>query len=243
LRQEIQLLDWHRCSLIAASSLVFAGVIALAVVFVPVALDRAEMVGADAPRGMPWARAETQQLPPAAEKTTALPPVSGRPLTNSELTNSEEAQRPLMHDERAESSESGSATKSAFAQQPESLTTEPPVTPSPAPVQEQSRAVQEEMQAAKPETIPRPSKMTIEPSVPARPKRSSAHASRPVAKPARAADDNAETRTREARRAVRRFDDKLRDLPLNAYANDGAPRMIVIHPTSIQDYYYYSSRR
>jgi hypothetical protein len=223
---------------------VFAGVIALAVVFVPVALDRAEMVGADAPRGMPWARAETQQFPGAAEKTTALPPVSERPLTNSELTNSEEAtQRPLTHDERAETSESGSATKSAFAQQPESLATEPPVTPSPAPVQEQSRAVQEEMQPAKPETIPPPSKVTIEPSVPARPKRSSAHANRPVAKPPRAADSNAEKRTREARRAVRRFDDKLHDLPLNAYANDGAPRMIVIHPTSIQDYYYYSSRR
>jgi len=237
-------LDWHRCSLIAASFLVFAGVIALAVVFVPVALDRADMVGVDAPRGMPWVRAETHQNPPAAEKTTALPPVSERPLTNSELIRPEQdTQGPLTHDERAETSESGGATKSAFAQQPESLTTEPPVTPSPAPVQEQSRAVQEEMQPAKPETIPRPSKVTIEPSLPARPKRSSAHANRPVAKPTRAADSNAEKRTREARRAVRRFDDKLRDLPLNAYANDGPPRMIVIHPTSIQDYYYYSSRR
>jgi hypothetical protein len=236
-------LDWHRCSLIAASFLVFAGVVALAVVFVPIALDRSEMVGADAPRGMPWARTETQQIPPAVEKTTALPPVPERPLTNSELTNSEEGtQSPLTHDERAQTSESGNAIKSAFAQQPESLTTEPSLSPSPAPLQEQSRAVQEEMQPARPETIPRPSKL-IEPSVPARPKRSSAHANRPVAKPTRAADNNAEKRTREARRAVRRFDDKLRDIPLNAYANEGAPRMIVIHPTSIQDYYYYSSRR
>jgi hypothetical protein len=42
---------------------------------------------------------------------------------------------------------------------------------------------------------------------------------------------------------VRKFDDKLRDVPVSAYAGDGSPRTIVIRPTSIQDYYYYSSRR
>jgi hypothetical protein len=57
------------------------------------------------------------------------------------------------------------------------------------------------------------------------------------------ASGTAEKRAKEARRAVRRFDDNLRDIPLSAYSGDGSRRTIVIHPTSIQDYYYYSTRR
>jgi hypothetical protein len=47
----------------------------------------------------------------------------------------------------------------------------------------------------------------------------------------------------EALRAVRKFDDKLQDIPVDAYAADGSRRSIVIRPTSIQDVYYYSVPR
>jgi hypothetical protein len=46
----------------------------------------------------------------------------------------------------------------------------------------------------------------------------------------------------EALNALKKFDN-LPDIPVNAYAADGAQRRIVIHPTSIQDVYYYSTRR
>ncbi len=49
--------------------------------------------------------------------------------------------------------------------------------------------------------------------------------------------------TNEALNAVRRFQDNLRDIPVSAYAADGARRTIVIRPTSIQDVYYYSAPR
>jgi hypothetical protein len=47
----------------------------------------------------------------------------------------------------------------------------------------------------------------------------------------------------EALRTVRKFDDKLQDIPVSAYAADGARRNIVIRPTNIQDVYYYSVPR
>jgi hypothetical protein len=47
----------------------------------------------------------------------------------------------------------------------------------------------------------------------------------------------------EALRTVRRFDDKLQDIQISAYAADGARRNIVIRPTNIQDVYYYSVPR
>jgi hypothetical protein len=47
----------------------------------------------------------------------------------------------------------------------------------------------------------------------------------------------------EALRTVRKFDDKLQDIPVDAYAADGSRRSIVIHPRSIQDVYYYSVPR
>jgi hypothetical protein len=47
----------------------------------------------------------------------------------------------------------------------------------------------------------------------------------------------------EALRTVRKFDDKLQDIPVDAYAADGSRRSIVIRPTSIQDVYYYSVPR
>jgi hypothetical protein len=49
--------------------------------------------------------------------------------------------------------------------------------------------------------------------------------------------------TSEALRTVRKFDDKLQDIPVDAYAADGGRRSIVIRPTSIQDVYYYSVPR
>jgi hypothetical protein len=47
----------------------------------------------------------------------------------------------------------------------------------------------------------------------------------------------------EALRTVRKFDDRLQDIPVDAYAADGSRRSIVIHPRSIQDVYYYSVPR
>jgi hypothetical protein len=47
----------------------------------------------------------------------------------------------------------------------------------------------------------------------------------------------------EALNSLKRFGDNLPDIPVSAYAADGAQRRIVIHPTSIQDVYYYSTRR
>jgi hypothetical protein len=47
----------------------------------------------------------------------------------------------------------------------------------------------------------------------------------------------------EALRTVRKFDDKLKDIPISAYAGDGMRRNIVIRPTNIQDVYYYSVPR
>jgi hypothetical protein len=49
--------------------------------------------------------------------------------------------------------------------------------------------------------------------------------------------------TSEALRTVRKFDDRLQDIPVDAYAGDGSRRSIVIRPTSIQDVYYYSVPR
>jgi hypothetical protein len=48
---------------------------------------------------------------------------------------------------------------------------------------------------------------------------------------------------RNALNAVRRFGDSLPDVPVDAYAGDGTRRKVIIRPTSIQDYYYYSVPR
>jgi hypothetical protein len=50
-------------------------------------------------------------------------------------------------------------------------------------------------------------------------------------------------RTNEALNSVRRFGDRLHDVPVNAYAADGMRRSIPVRPTSIQDIYYYSIPR
>ena len=47
--------------------------------------------------------------------------------------------------------------------------------------------------------------------------------------------------TRDAWGVMRRFDERPR-IPVDAYSADGAPRRIIIRPTSIQDVYYYNSR-
>ena len=56
---------------------------------------------------------------------------------------------------------------------------------------------------------------------------------------------DSERRRDEALSAVRRFGrNNTREIPVDAYAADGASRrIIVIRPTSIQDVYYYYSRR
>ena len=53
-----------------------------------------------------------------------------------------------------------------------------------------------------------------------------------------------ERRQEEALSTVRRFGrNNTREIPVDAYAAEGAPRRIMIRPTSIQDVYYYYGRR
>jgi hypothetical protein len=224
------LLDWRRGSLIAASFLVVAGASALGAVFLPLAVERIDMGAADAPRGMPWARAEPQQSPARTEQQSALPRATELPLAVPE----ERSPPSLPLDQHVESHENGSEPKSAFARQPESVRREPLASAPPA-------AVQEEVPPEKPQARSSAPNVT-ETTAPIQ-RRSSVRTERHAAKAKQAADTNTAKRTNEARRALRRFDDNLRDVPVSAYASDGRPRTIIIHPTSIQDYYYYSVRR
>jgi len=66
---------------------------------------------------------------------------------------------------------------------------------------------------------------------PPAPKRT-ARANRPAKPPAN-----------EALNAVRRFGGSQSEIPVNAYSADGTQRTITIRPTSIQDFYYYSTPR
>jgi hypothetical protein len=74
-----------------------------------------------------------------------------------------------------------------------------------------------------------------------------AQARPPAAKKVARRDQAAKRATSEALRTVRRFGDRdrdtLQDIPVSSYAADGQQRTIVIRPTSVQDVYYYSSRR
>jgi hypothetical protein len=223
-------LDFSIRSITAGGLLVFAGLIGLgAVAFLPLAF---EQVGASgAPRGMPWMRADKPSLRVGAETIPATPRVSEQASRKLE----EVTQEQLTFEKRLETTkDEANAVKSAFAQQPENVRPEMP--PPRASVEEQ---VPPAPPATRLETVP----STPEKTVTAPPKRTPVHAERHVPKPKQTANNNAEKRAREAKRVVRRFDDSLRDIPVSAYAPDRAPRTIVIHPTSIQDYYYYSSRR
>jgi hypothetical protein len=233
-------LDFSIRSVTGGGLLVFAGLIGLgAVAFLPHSF---EQVGASgAPRGMPWMRADKPSLRAGAETTPAIPRVSeqaGRASESKRASRKPEevTQEQLTFEKRLEATkDEANAVKSAFAQQPENVRPEMPPPP--------KASVEEQVPPAPPamrlETVP----STPEKTVTAPPKRTPVHAERHVPKPKQTANNNAEKRAREAKRVVRRFDDSLRDIPVNAYAPDRAPRTIVIHPTSIQDYYYYSSRR
>jgi hypothetical protein len=66
---------------------------------------------------------------------------------------------------------------------------------------------------------------------------------RPVKKVARR-EPSSERRRDEALSTVRRFGgNTTREIPVDSYAAEGAPRRITIRPTSIQDVYYYYGRR
>jgi hypothetical protein len=66
---------------------------------------------------------------------------------------------------------------------------------------------------------------------------------RPAQKKAFRPERTAKRPTNDALNAVRRFGDAPREIPATSYAADGSRRDIVIRPTSIQDVYYYSTRR
>jgi hypothetical protein len=231
-------LDFSIRSVTAGGLFVVAGLIGLgAVAFLPLALEQVEAGASGAPRGMPWMSADKPSLRAGVETISATPRVSEQAGRTSESGQaSEVTQEQLTFEKRLEvTKEEASTVKSAFAQQPENVRPEMPPPPR-ASVEEQ---VSPAPPAARLETVP----SIPEKTVAAPPKRTPVHAERHVPKHKQTANNNAEKRTREAKRAVRRFDDTLRDIPVSAYAPDRGPRTIVIHPTSIQDYYYYSSRR
>jgi hypothetical protein len=66
---------------------------------------------------------------------------------------------------------------------------------------------------------------------------------RPLVRTRTARREQSGKRPSEALRTVRKFSDDLQDIPVTAYAGDGTRRSVVIHPTSIQDVYYYSVPR
>ena len=235
-------MDFSIRSVTAGGLLVFAGLIGLgAVAFLPLALEQVEAGASGAPRGMPWMRADKPSVRAGAETMSATPRISelgGRTSESEQASRKPEevTQEQLTFEKRLETTkEEASAVKSAFAQQPENVRPEMPPPPK-ATVEEQLPPAPP---AARLETVP----SIPEKTVAAPPKRTPVHAERHVPKHKQTANNNAEKREREAKRAVRRFDDTLRDIPVSAYASDRRPRTIVIYPTSIQDYYYYSSRR
>jgi hypothetical protein len=247
-------LHLHLRSLPAATLLVFAGTIGLgALTFLPLGLDRVELGSADAPRGMPWARTELQSKPAAPAKVSApaAPEKVSAVEGGAEQRSSKAEQtgrQALTFSQRTPAPEHGSGATSAFAQEPQGLRPSTPVLPSNTAAKEE-----EQVQAVEPKAVlPAGStpQATATPLVTQSPTHADRHVVRPkhtasknAEKPKQAAKHLAEKRAKEAKRVVRTFDDKLRDVPVSAYAGDGNPRTIVIRPTSIQDYYYYSSRR
>jgi hypothetical protein len=202
---------------------------------------------------MPWARTELQSKPAAPAKVSApaapekLSAVQGgaeQRSSKAEQTN----RQALTFTQRIPTPEHGSGATSAFAQEPQGLRPSTPVLPSNTATKEQ-----EQVQAVEPKAVlPAGStpEATATPVVTPSPAHADRHvveskhtASKNAEKPKPAAKHFAEKRAKEAKRVVRKFDDKLRDVPVSAYVGDGSPRTIVIRPTSIQDYYYYSSRR
>jgi hypothetical protein len=212
--------------------LAFAGVIGLGTLGVlPLVLDRVQAGRPDAPKGMPWKPSETAARPAQAQQISAVARVSEQPPSQVEQT----AQRSLTVVEPVQTTDDGGSAKSAYAQQPETVRTEPPAAP--PPVVSAEKELRFEPEARVPAaSIPGE---TLSPSV----KQPKTRAERRPQAAKKLASGTAEKRAKEARRAVRRFDDNLRDIPLSAYSGDGSRRTIVIHPTSIQDYYYYSTRR
>jgi hypothetical protein len=68
----------------------------------------------------------------------------------------------------------------------------------------------------------------------------------PVSAPTKAPVSKSRTASHSKSKAlavVRGFGDNLNDVPLNAYAYDGAPRRSVSRPSSVQDRTYYSSKQ
>jgi outer membrane biosynthesis protein TonB len=85
-------------------------------------------------------------------------------------------------------------------------------------------------------------KKTIEAQPPAV-KRTAIETQLPREKKTARRDQTVKRHTTEAANTVRRFDDNLNGIPVSSFAADGTRRTIMIRPTSIQDVYYYSSRR
>jgi hypothetical protein len=179
---------------------------------------------------MPWMPAEVALKPAEAQQVSAVP-LAAEPAGKGK----ESAQHSLTVLEPVLTREDGGGVKSAFAQQPEAVRNESPAAPLVAAVQEEARPAQPE---ARPPVASIPDETLTSPV-----KRPSPRTERRPPAPKQTATNTTEKRAKEARRAVRRFDDNLRDIPLSAYSGDGPRRTIFIHPTTIQDYYYYSTRR
>ncbi|MFL6799675.1 MAG: hypothetical protein ACJ8F3_19940 [Xanthobacteraceae bacterium] len=113
-----------------------------------------------------------------------------------------------------------------------------PATPAPA-----SAAALPSTPLARPEPSPQARRLTALPDDPkADPKPARASAHKKTAK-SESKSERTKRPAGEARQAVRRFGDDLRDIPVSSYAWDGSRRNIVVRPTNIQDVYYYSGQR
>jgi hypothetical protein len=112
--------------------------------------------------------------------------------------------------------------------------------PKPTPRPRLSRTEPEKSEATR--TGPRATRRSVAEHAPAGPT-TKAHAALPAPQKTARREHGPRRLPSEALRTVRKFDDRLQDIPVSAYSADGSRRDIVIRPTSIQDVYYYSVPR
>jgi hypothetical protein len=172
--------------------------------------------------------------PPARAADAELPREALQPTPIGPPERETTAQLPM------EQSPKEQPTAQQPTQQPAAQTAQPPAqAQAPAPVpplaatQPARRRVTVERRAAERRIAAKPEA----------PEASNEPAPTPAKKRIARREPSAKRSPSEALRAVRKFDDRLQDIPVDAYAADGSRRSIVIRPTSIQDVYYYSVPR
>jgi hypothetical protein len=174
---------------------------------------------------------------PTSEDTARL---DGPPA--SETRNIQEDASPRVSMAVPAAAENASETPAAAekeSQQLRSATEHTATSPQPATFLPQLREQNDEPEQAVRRELPRVEERHVQMPAPnAQAKTKARDAARKTAQ--RAAEKR---RRNEALNSMRRFGDRQRDVPADAYAADGMRRTIPIRPTSIQDMYYYSVPR